>query len=50
MFDPADALSDFGKDIEKDEAEKERLHQGANGEFHQMFPQDHEVALDQGTQ
>ncbi len=46
----ADPLSDFGKHIEKDEAEEEWLHQGADGEFHQVLAQDQQVALDQGTE
>ncbi len=35
----ADALSDFGKHIEKDEAEEERLHQGADSELDQVLAQ-----------
>ena len=50
MLERADALSDFGEHVEEDEAEEERLHQGADGELHQVLAQDDQVAQDQGTE
>ena len=46
----ADALADLREDVEEDEAQQERLHQGPDDELDEVLAQHHQVAEDQGPQ
>ena len=45
-----DGLPDLGEDVEEDEAQEKRLHDGSDDELDLVLPQHHQVAQDQRPQ